>query len=191
MSDIKHTSVLNANIQASIHTFQSLSSLEPALQRAAELVLQCLKSGGKLLTCGNGGSASDSSHFATEFVSRFNRERRPYPAIALNDFGSTITAIGNDYAFEQVFSRQVRAFGKPGDVLVAFTTSGKSRDVLLGLQAARELGLESIAFLGKGGGFTTGIATVDLLVPCDVTARVQEAHLILYHSLCEIVDAAL
>ena len=184
-------SVLAANVKAAIETYQSLAPLAAPLGRAVELITACLTSGHKLLSCGNGGSAADASHFATEFVSRFSANRKPFPAIALTDFGSTITAIGNDYAFEQVFARQVRAFGQRGDVLVCFTTSGQSRDILLALEAAKEVGVQSVCFLGKGGGFTRGVADVELIVPGQVTARIQEAHLVLYHSLCEMVDKVL
>jgi D-sedoheptulose 7-phosphate isomerase len=183
--------LLTANIQASVANLQSLPALADALSAACKLATDCLLAGHKLLTCGNGGSASDAAHLATEFVCRFHTDRRPYPALCLTDSGSNLTAISNDSAFEQIFARQVRAFAKPGDVLIAITTSGKSRNILLALEAAREMGVASIAFLGKGGGFTRGVATVDLLVPSDVTARVQEAHLLLYHCLCEMVDATL
>jgi D-sedoheptulose 7-phosphate isomerase len=185
------TELLKANIQASAATFQSLVSLAAPLEKAGHALTHCLVSGHKLITCGNGGSASDASHIATEFVARFHTDRRPYPALSLTDSGSTMTAISNDYAFEQVFARQVRAFAKPGDVLLAITTSGKSKNILLALEAAKELGVTSIAFLGKGGGFTKGVATIDLIVPSEVTARVQESHLLLYHCLCELVDAEL
>jgi len=183
--------LLRANIQASAATLHALTALAEPLGRAAQLVEQCLLGGHKLITCGNGGSASDASHIATEFVARFHTDRRPFPALSLTDSGSTMTAISNDYSFEQVFARQVRAFARHGDVLLAITTSGKSKNILLALQAAKEIGVSSIAFLGKGGGFTGGVATVDLLVPSDVTARVQESHLLLYHCLCELVDAEL
>jgi len=178
-------------IDASIKTLQSLTALADPLARAAALVTQCLLAGNKLLICGNGGSASDASHLATEFVVRFQDDRPSYPAISLTDSGSTLTAASNDYGFEQVFARQVRGFARPGDILIAITTSGKSRNVLLALETARQIGISSIAFLGKGGGFTRGVATIDLLVPSDVTARVQEAHLLLYHALCQMVDADL
>ena len=180
--------VLRANIQASTATLAALISLAEPLDRAVKLVSDCLLGGHKILTCGNGGSASDASHLATEFVVRFQDERRGYPAISLTDSGSTLTAAGNDYGFEQIFARQVKAFAQTGDVLIAISTSGKSKNVLLALEAARELGIASIAFLGKGGGFTRGVATVELLVPSDTTARVQEAQLLLYHCLCELVD---
>jgi phosphoheptose isomerase len=183
--------ILKANIAASTATLNALIDLAQPLEKAAALISNCLLSGHKLLTCGNGGSASDASHLATEFVARFHADRHPFPALCLTDSGSTLTAICNDYTFEQVFARQVRAFAQTGDVLIAITTSGKSRNVSLALQAAAEIGVQSIAFLGKGGGFTRGLASVELLIPSDVTTRVQEAHLLLYHCLCEIVDQAL
>ena len=162
--------------------------LGPEMDRALEMVKSTVRAGGTLFFCGNGGSAADASHLATEFVCRFKHDRRPYPAIALGDAGSTLLAIGNDYSFDQVFARQVRAFGQKGDVLVAFTTSGNSRNIHLALEAAREIGIQSIAFLGKGGGESKGLATVDLLVPATETIRVQEAHLLLYHAMCEAIE---
>src|SRR5262249_38280916 len=125
------------------------------------------------------------------FVVRFVDDRRPYPAIAFTESGSTLTAAANDYGFDEVFARQVRAFGQKGDVLIVFTTSGKSRNVLLALEAARKLGLESIAFLGRDGGECKGIATVDLIVASEHTARIQEAHHVLVHVLCEMAEGSL
>ena len=172
-------------------TIESLSELEPALNQAAEMVTACLCGGRKLLVCGNGGSAADASHFATEFLCRFMGDRRPYPALSLTSEGSLMTAVGNDYAFEEVFARQVWGLGEKGDIVVVFTTSGKSRNVLRALEEANRKGLQSIAFLGKDGGFTKGVATVDLLVPGTVTARIQEGHKLLLHILCEIVEGRL
>jgi D-sedoheptulose 7-phosphate isomerase len=183
--------LLQANIQASAATLQSLTALAAPLAQAARLATDCLLAGNKLLLCGNGGSACDAAHLATEFVGRFNADRRPLPAICLTDSGSTLTSIANDFGYDQVFARQVHGFARPGDVLIAITTSGKSKNIVLALEAARDIGIASIAFLGKGGGLAKGIATVDLLVPSQVTARVQEAHLLLYHTLCEMVDAVL
>jgi len=172
-------------------TLSALTALEAPLTEAAALVSKCLIAGGKLLTCGNGGSAADSAHFATEFTCRFSGDRRPYPAIALASDAGLITAVANDYAFQDVFARQVWAYGKPGDVLLAFSTSGKSRNVLSALEEARRRKLGTIAFLGKGGGFTAGAADVELVVPSKVTARIQEAHKFLLHVLCEIVEGVL
>jgi phosphoheptose isomerase len=183
--------LLAANIQASTATLAALTALAEPLERAARLATDCLLAGHKLLTCGNGGSASDASHLATEFVARFHTDRRPFPALCLTDSGSTLTAIANDYSFEQIFARQVRAFARHGDVLIAISTSGQSKNVALAIAAANELGIPTVAFLGKGGGFTKGLATVELLIPSDVTARVQEAQVLLYHCLCELVDATL
>lgn len=179
------------SLRDATETFQSLGALEPAVAAAAETVLACLKLGGKLLFCGNGGSAADSAHIATEFTCRFMGDRRPYPAIALTADGGLLTAIGNDYSFQDIFSRQVRAYGKPGDVLVALTSSGMSRNVLSAIEEARRIGLKTIVFLGKGGGFTKGAADIELLVQGTVTARIQEAHKFLLHALCELVEPGL
>ena len=174
-----------------VETFESLHDLEPQVVAAADMVLATLKSGGKLMLCGNGGSAADSAHIATEFTCRFMHDRRPYPAISFTVDGGLLTAIGNDYAFQDVFSRQVRAFGKPGDVLIALTTSGKSRNVLSAMEEARRLGVKTIALLGKGGGFTKGAADLEIIVPGTVTARIQEAHKFLLHVVCELVEPGL
>jgi D-sedoheptulose 7-phosphate isomerase len=162
--------------------------LEEPLNRAAALVLGCLTSGHKLLLCGNGGSASDATHFATEFLCRFCDDRRPYPAISLTANGEFMTAVCNDYHADEIFARQVWGLGQTGDVLLAFTTSGKSRNVLRALEEAKRKGLESICFLGRDGGFTKGLATMDILVSGNSTARIQEAQKLLFHVLCETVE---
>ena len=179
------------SLQEALETFQSLRTLEPLVVAAAATVLESLKSGGKLLFCGNGGSAADSAHIATEFTCRFMGDRRPYPGISLTADGGLLTAIGNDYAFQDIFSRQVRAYGKPGDVLIALTSSGKSRNILSAIEEARRLGLKTIVFLGKTGGFTKGAADIEILVPGTVTARIQEAQKFLLHVLCELVEPGL
>ena len=152
---------------------------------------KCLLDGGKLLACGNGGSPANVSDFTTEFTCRFLGDRRPYPALNLTADGGLISATGNDYAFEEIFARQVGAFGKPGDVLVVATTSGRSKNILRALEEARRLQLHSIALLGKGGGDAKGLATVELIVPGTVTARLQEAHKFIFHVICELVDPEL
>jgi len=169
----------------------ALPPLQGALEQAAALVGDALLAGNKLMLCGNGGSASDSAHIATEFTCRFKEDRRPYPAMAFTIDGGLMTAIGNDYEFTQVFARQVAAFAKPGDVLIVITTSGKSRNILSALEEARRHGVKTIAFLGKGGGFTKGIADVELIVPGVETARIQEAQKFLLHLLCEIIEERL
>lgn len=142
-----------------------------------------------MLVCGNGGSAADASHFATELVVRFIKDRRALPAICLTSDSGILTAAGNDYGFDEIFARQVAAFGIPGDVLICMTTSGKSKNVVRALQEAKAREMKTIAFLGGDGGSTSGIADVDLLVKSDSTARVQEAHQLLLHVLCEIIES--
>lgn len=178
-------------IADSLRTTEALRALEPALLRAVELIRNSLLSGNKLLVCGNGGSAADGADFATEYTCRFLRDRKAYPAINLAACGSALTAIGNDYGYERSFSRQVEAFGKPGDVLVAISTSGNSANVLSALQVARAAGVHAVALLGRDGGKCAGIAEVDLIVPSAVTARIQEAHKFLLHAICEQIDGSL
>src|SRR5947209_4084176 len=175
-------------IAAATETLRSLSSLEARIVEAADLIEQCLRAGNKLLVCGNGGSAADAAHFATELVVRFTRDRRAYPAICLASDGGLLTAAGNDYGFDEIFARQVAAFGLPGDVLICLTTSGKSRNIERALQEAKARELKTIAFLGRDGGSTVGMADIDLLVCSDSTARIQEAHQLLLHVLCEISE---
>jgi D-sedoheptulose 7-phosphate isomerase len=172
-------------------TFRGLADLEGPLNRAAQMVLRCLTSGHKVLTCGNGGSASDATHLATEFLCRFVEDRRPYPAISLAANGEFMTAVCNDYGADEIFARQVRGLAEKGDVLIALTTSGKSKNVLLALEEAKRKGVESICLLGRDGGFTKGVATLDLLVPGDKTARIQEGQKLLCHVICEIVEEKL
>lgn len=187
----KPTTHFTNSLEAAVETFESLRNLEVPLTAAAAMVLACLKSGGKLLLCGNGGSASDTAHIATEFTCRFQDDRRPYPALALSSNGGLLTAIGNDYAFQDIFSRQVAAFGRGGDVLIGLTTSGKSRNVLSAIEEARRIGMKTVAFLGKGGGFTKGAADLEIIVPGTATARIQEAQKFLLHVLCELVEPGL
>jgi phosphoheptose isomerase len=179
---------LQRAIEASVANIRGLTAFEDLLGQSAQMVLRCLTSGQKLLVCGNGGSASDATHLATEFLCRFVEDRRPYPAISLTANGELLTAISNDYSFDEVFARQVRGLGEKGDVVIAFTTSGKSRNVLRALEEAKRRGLQSICFLGRDGGFTKGAATLDLLVPGDSTTRIQEAQKLLFHVLCEMVE---
>lgn len=174
-----------------VRTAEALRHLEDDILKAANLVKDCLAAGGKLLTCGNGGSAGDASDFATEYSCRFIHDRQPYPAMNLTADGSLLTATGNDYGYEHVFSRQVRAFGKPGDVLVVISTSGKSPNILNALEEAKRGNLKSIALLGKDGGKAKGLATVDLIVPSQTTARIQEAHKFILHVICELVEPSL
>lgn len=182
---------LRVAIAAATKTFQSLVDLETQLAGAAELIEQCLRAGKKLLVCGNGGSAADAAHFATEFVVRFIKDRPAYPAICLASDGGLLTAAGNDYGFDEIFARQVAALGREGDLLVCLTTSGGSKNVIRALEEAKKRKLKSIALLGRDGGSTIGLADVDLLVGGNSTARIQEAHKLLLHVLCETVEASL
>ena len=161
------------------------------LEAAAGEVISCLRGGGKLLAMGNGGSAADAQHLVAELVGRFRGERRAFPALALTTDPSVVTALANDYGFEEVFARQVRAHAGPGDVVLALSTSGNSENVRRGLAAARECGARTIALLGGSGGRLRGEADVELLVPAEDTARIQEAHITLLHVLCELIDDAL
>lgn len=189
MSDF--SSNLDRAINDSIRTLESLKNLGPEVTRATGLIEQCLRAGNKLLICGNGGSATDASHFATELVVRFTKDRRALPAICLTSDSGILTAAGNDYGFDEVFARQVAAFGVPGDVLICLTTSGKSQNLIRALEEAKAGKLKTIAFLGRDGGSTCGIADLDLLVKSDSTARVQEAHQLLLHVVCEIIESRL
>ncbi len=183
---------VQSSIDQSLKTIESLRALETGIVQAADLVKSCLLGGGKLLVCGNGGSAADVSDFATEYVCRFMGDRAPFPAINLTVDGGLLLAIGNDYAFEDVFSRQVRAFAKPGDIVVAVSTSGNSPNILRVLEEAKHLGISSLALLGKDGGKAKGLATLELIVPStQTTARIQEAHKFIFHVICELVDPAL
>jgi len=188
MSPEKRSLLLQTNIDRAVDVLQSLADLAEPLTEAADLMRRCLTGGHKVLTCGNGGSAADAAHLATEIACRFVDDRPPYPAICLSDAAATVTATSNDYGYDDVFARQVWAFGKPGDVLVAFSTSGKSPSITAALKKARAMRLESVAFLGRDGGDAKGLATVELIVPCDVTVRIQEAHELLYHTLCEMIE---
>ena len=181
-------SLLQQRIEEATAALRGLTALESQLDKAAALMLKCLKSGNKLLVCGNGGSASDATHLATEILCRFMEDRRPYPAISLTANGEYLTAVCNDYSADEIFARQVWGLGAKGDVLIAFTTSGKSKNIVRSLEEAKKRGVESICFLGRDGGYTKGMATVDLIVAGNVTARIQEAQKLLFHVLCEMVE---
>ncbi|HEY0944225.1 MAG TPA: SIS domain-containing protein [Opitutaceae bacterium] len=181
----------DASLHATVQTLQSLVQIRAEIDRAGELILQTLKAGRKLLIAGNGGSAAEAQHFSTELVGRYFKNRRSLPAIALSADGSLITCIGNDYGFEQAFSRQVAGLAQPGDLFVGITSSGNSPDILAALHEAQRLKLPSISFLGRGGGKAKGLATVDLIIPGDSGRSAQEAHLFLIHHFCDLIDAEL
>jgi len=169
---------------------QAIEAQMDALLAAADMLVTCVASGHKILLFGNGGSAADAQHLAAEFVNRFQIERHPLPALALTTDTSIITSIGNDYAFEQIFSKQIQALGKRGDVAWGLSTSGNSPNVLAGMRAARELGLRCLGMTGQGGALIEASDLV-LTVPTATTARVQETHIIMGHILCQLVDQTL
>jgi D-sedoheptulose 7-phosphate isomerase len=164
-----------------------VASMEGEVQRLGDALLKCWQQRGKILTAGNGGSAADAIHLAEELVVRFNKPRRALAAIALCDPGN-LTCASNDLGFESVFARQVEALGNAGDFLVVFTTSGNSPNLAKAVETAKAAGLKTVAFLGKAGGKLKGVCDFEFHVPSATTARVQEAHLLLYHSLCEWID---
>lgn len=168
-----------------------LKVLPQAVSLAIQLMFNALQSGGKILACGNGGSAADAQHFAAELVGRFERERKELGAIALTTDTSILTAVGNDYSYDEIFSKQVRALGQEGDVLLGISTSGNSKNVILAIEAAHKLGMKVVAFTGKGGGKIGEMLKaedVHLCVPAERTARIQETHLLLLHCLCDGID---
>ena len=171
--------------------YQAAPLLSGPIANAVQALLACVTSGGKVLACGNGGSAADAQHFAAEFVGRFERERPELAAIALTTDSSILTAVGNDYGFDVIYSRQVRALGQAGDVLLAISTSGNSANVLKAIEAAHEREMVVIGLSGRGGGKMTRAlrdTDVHICVPHDRTARVQEVHLLTLHCLCDAVD---
>ena len=170
------------------------SALAPGIARAASALADCLLADGKILACGNGGSAADAQHFAAEMIGRFERERPELPAISLATDTSILTAVANDYDFDQIFAKQVRALGAKGDVLLAISTSGNSANVIAAIDAARDREMRIVALTGKGGGRIGAMleeGDIHLCVPHDRTARIQEVHLLSIHCLCDAVDNAL
>jgi D-sedoheptulose 7-phosphate isomerase len=183
--------ILRSALHAAAEMLQSMVDLDAQIGEAADLITACLTTGNKLLVCGNGGSAADAADFCTEFACRFVEDRRPYPAMNLSQGGSLLTATGNDYGFDEIFARQIGAFGRPGDVLIAISTSGKSNNIRRALEEGKLRKLKMIALLGRDGGSSKELADIDLIVPGDSTARIQEAHKFLLHVLCEICEARL
>lgn len=167
-----------------------LECIDSAVRDTAELIVNCLKSGGKLLTCGNGGSAADALHLAEELVGRYNKERRPLPAICMNADTTALTCIGNDYGYRKIFSRQLSGLGCDGDVFVGFSTSGNSENILEAISVANSKGLSTILVSGKDGGKAAGLCTHELIVPSSNTARIQEIHTVILHQWLEHIDNA-
>ena len=165
--------------------------LPESVAQAVVAMVDCLRSGGKVMACGNGGSAADAQHFAAELIGRFEREREELAAIALTTDTSILTAVGNDYSYDEVFSKQVRGLGKKGDILLGISTSGNSKNVVKAIEAAKKIGINIIALTGNGGGKIASLLDandIHLCVPSNRTARIQETHLVLLHGLCDGVD---
>jgi D-sedoheptulose 7-phosphate isomerase len=183
---------INQHFQASIETKQQAAEvLAPSIELASDSMVGALLSGGKILTCGNGGSAGDAQHFSSELLNRFERERPSLPAIALTTDSSTITSIANDYSYNEIFSKQIRALGNAGDVLLAISTSGNSANVVQAIQAAHDREMRVVALTGRDGGDMTSLLLpddIEIRVPSMVTARIQEVHLLAIHCLCDLID---
>lgn len=183
---------ITRHFQDSVDTKQRVvTALAPRIAAASSVMVDCLKRGGKILACGNGGSAGDSQHFAAELVGRFEREREELAAIALTTDSSILTAVANDYSFDEVFSKQVRGLGKPGDVLFAISTSGSSKNVVAAIDAAHLKGMHVVGMTGRDGGKIARLMNAgDVLLNVDsqVTTRIQEVHLLMLHCLCDAID---
>lgn len=186
---------ISENFSESAHLkLQSMDALAGPIAAAAERMVQCLRHDGKIMACGNGGSAADSQHFAAELLNRFEMERPGLAAIALTTDTSTLTSIANDFDFNQVFSKQVRALGQKSDLLLAISTSGNSKNVLAAVLAAHESGMGVVALTGRNGGEMTQVlrpSDVHICVPAQSTARIQEVHLLALHCLCDAIDCLL
>lgn len=186
---------IKANFTESVQTkLSALEVLPESIEKAAMMMTQCLINGNKILSCGNGGSAGDAQHFSSELLNRYERDRPSLPAMALTTDSSTITSIANDYSYDEVFAKQVRALGQPGDILLAISTSGNSRNVINAMQAALSRDMTIVALTGKDGGEMAGFLgtnDVEIRVPSSRTARIQEVHLLVIHNLCECIDDTL
>jgi len=173
---------------------RAMDVLGPSIEQGSQMMVHALLSEGKILTCGNGGSAGDAQHFSSELLNRFERERPSLPAIALTTDASTITSIANDYSYEEVFSKQIRALGQPGDILLAISTSGNSANVMQAIQAAHDREMHVVALTGRDGGAMASLLMpedVEIRVPARSTARIQEVHLLAIHCLCDLIDRQL
>lgn len=180
-----------ASIEAKMASADLLA--EP-IAKASEKMVQCLLAGGKILSCGNGGSAGDAQHFSSELLNRYETERPSLPAVALTTDSSTITSIANDYQYNQVFAKQIQGLGQEQDVLLAITTSGNSDSIIQAVEAAHEQGMDTIALTGRDGGVLAnhlGPEDIELRVPSETTARIQEVHLVIIHCMCELIDRCL
>jgi D-sedoheptulose 7-phosphate isomerase len=185
------SNLFDAALAAHTHTFAQVPSLRPHLLDAAEAATDAVRSGNKLLFCGNGGSAADAQHLAAELVGRLVRDRRPLAGLALSTDSSALTCIANDFGYDEVFSRQVVGIGRSGDILIAISTSGNSPNVIRAVEVAKPMGIAAIGLLGRGGGSLRSLVDFPIVVPSEETARVQEAHIFLGHVLCTLIEHGL
>ncbi len=195
MSELKTSGtagqLLHEAIEGSVRAIQSLGSLEAAFSAGVDQLVSALRSGGKVLACGNGGSAADAAHFMTELLCRYVGDRPSLAGLSLTNDGSFLTAVGNDYGYDRVFARQVEGLGRPGDVLVGITTSGNSESVNAAFREAREMGIATLGILGRDGGQSAMLCDVAVTVPHPETARIQEAHTVLIHAFCAAIERAI
>ncbi|RRA49673.1 SIS domain-containing protein [Acidipila sp. EB88] len=189
-TELTGEAVFNQAFDEHLQVIQDLKAQQPVLETIAREMTDAVMAGNKVLWCGNGGSAADAQHLAAEFVGRFRRERKALASIALTTDTSILTSIGNDYGYEQIFSRQVIALCEPGDVVVGISTSGNSPNVVAALEAAKQAGAYTVAFTGQGGNKMAGIANAAICVPTKDTARVQEGHILCGHMLCDWIELA-
>lgn len=184
-------SLFQKNLIEHLVLLNSLHALNDVVQKAGKLAAECLKSGGKILFCGNGGSAADSQHLAAELTGRFIADRRPLAAIALSTDTSALTCIGNDYSFDEIFARQVAGLGRAGDMLIGISSSGNSRNVIRAVDEAKKLGMSTLGLLGRDGGKLRSMCNHNIVVPSQVTARIQECHILIGHTLCGLIEQEL
>lgn len=184
-------SIIRQRIIDSINVKRELLNNEDLIDMVgsvSEAIVKTINNGGKIVLCGNGGSASDALHFAGEIVGRFQKERNPWPAVVLNADVATLTAIANDYGYDDAFARQAKAHLTPKDVFIGISTSGNSTNVIRAVEVAKEIGANTVAFLGRDGGQLAQMVDYPIVVPCNTTARVQESHIMLIHIICEMVE---
>ena len=184
--------IIHRNFAEHLQTIELVrEALAEPIKKISQLLAHSLANGGTLFWCGNGGSAADSQHLAAELVGRFKKNRRALRSIALTTDTSVLTCVANDYSYDDIFARQVEALGRPEDVLIGISTSGNSENVLRAFKVAKQMGLKTIALLGKGGGYTIDLSDHALVIPSDSTARIQEAHILIGHILCELIEQEL
>ena len=183
-------SIFSDELKSHLEVVNLILSIDEHVMKVANIIIDTLKNGNKIIICGNGGSAADAQHFAAELTGRYKSERASLGAIALTTDTSALTAIGNDYGYDMVFSRQLGGVGRAGDLLVAISTSGNSKNVLNAIQVARENGIKSVGLSGKGGGAMNDMCDINIVVPSDDTARIQEMHILIIHTICQAVDCA-